>query len=122
MISASEEKGVNVMAERLVKCLCGNGNKCQMTACKKFQKVNGELIKKFAYKRVKISDDVGRVVDTKTWSIVEKKGKVQPFQPGVEILNIGKKWYLKYDEDENRCTGGFPTKSKAIEWWVNGGR
>jgi len=60
------------------------------------------------------------VLDKRQDRYVEKEGTIQPFHEGVELFNIGRKWWLRYSYQ--RMTGSFPTKKKAMAWWEDGGR
>jgi hypothetical protein len=79
-----------------------------------------EVISAMVWKKVEIRDGAGKIFYPHKMACIVTKGKVQPFQEGADLLHVGKKWYLQYSL--TRCTGGFKTKRKAIEWWVRGGR
>jgi len=80
-----------------------------------------EVISAMVWKKVGIKDGVGTIFYPHKHACIVMKGKVQPFQEGVCLFHVGKKWYLQYNH-RTSCTGGFETKRKAIEWWVRGGR
>ena len=51
---------------------------------------------------------------------VELVGRIVPFNKDAAIFNHGHKWWLFYSW--KHLTGDFPTKTKAMAWFNNGGR
>ena len=53
-------------------------------------------------------------------------GRFVPFNDECQLFNsAGGKWWLYYGKDEagkDNVTGAFKNKSKAMDWYNNGGR